>query len=200
MNYTGPKVRRSRRVGVALTPKAQKVMDRKPQGPGQDPRGRRRQKISDYGRQLTEKQKLRFQYNVAERQMRRYIAEANRKAGNTADNLMQLLESRLDSVVLRSGFAPTIYAARQLVTHGHFQIGGRRVNIPSYQVRPGEAIEVKEKSRQMPLIRKSLSDVRVPPYIQVDRDNLRASLLAYPGRTEIPVICEVPLVIEFYSR
>lgn len=145
MKYTGPKVKLSRKLGFSLTPKARKYMDRKPYPPGQHGPIKRRAKLSDYGRQLLEKQRLRLQYNVHERQMRNYFREASRLAGNTGDNLIQLLESRLDALVYRAGFAPTIYAARQYVRHGHIEVNGKKVDIPSYRVKPNDVIQVREK-------------------------------------------------------
>ncbi len=201
MRYTGPKVKLSRKLGIALTPKAQKYMERKPYPPGQHGPEKRRAKLSDYGRQLLEKQRLRFQYAIHERQLRRYYEESSRMAGNTADNLIQLLERRLDTLVLRAGFARTIYAARQYVRHGHIEVNGKKVDIPSYRVNVGDVIRVREKSRRIPDIQESLRQlVQPPPYVEVSKADFSARLLYIPPREEIPVICEVPMVVEFYSR
>jgi|FaiFalFF_MnMetaG_3_1042247.scaffolds.fasta_scaffold00189_11 small subunit ribosomal protein S4 len=201
MKYTGPKVKLSRKLGIALTPKAQKYMERKPYPPGQHGPEKRRAKLSDYGRQLLEKQRLRFQYNVHERQLRRYYEEASRMPGNTADNLIQLLERRLDALVLRAGFARTIYAARQYVRHGHIEVNGRKVDIPSYRVNVNDVISVREKSRRIPDIQEAVRNAgQAPPYLEVSKADFSARLLYIPPREEIPVICEVPMVVEFYSR
>ncbi|MDW8225656.1 MAG: 30S ribosomal protein S4 [Bacteroidota bacterium] len=201
MRYAGPKVRLSRKLGIALTPKAQKYMERKPYPPGQHGPEKRRAKLSDYGRQLLEKQRLRFQYSVHERQLRRYLEEASRMSGNTADNLIQLLERRLDSVVLRAGFARTLYAARQYVRHGHIEVNGKRVDIASYRVNVGDVVRVREGSRRIVDIQEALRQAgQAPPYLEVSKADFSARLLYVPPREEILVICEVPMVVEFYSR
>jgi small subunit ribosomal protein S4 len=203
MKFTGPKVRLSRHLGVALTPRAAKVMERKPYKPGQHGPNVRlsRKKPSDYSLQMLEKQKLRAQYNIHERQLQNYFAKASKAKGNSADNLMQLLESRLDALTLRAGFATTIYAARQFVNHGHVLVNNLAVNIPSYQVKPGDTISIAPKSRALKPITAALANaVAGRPYLSVDKDALKATYLALPARADIPVICEVPRVIEFYSR
>jgi small subunit ribosomal protein S4 len=200
MNYTGPKVRRARRVGIPLTPKASKIMERKHGGPG-EPRVRsRRRQMSDYGRQLLEKQRLRYQYNIAEKQLRNTFMKAMGKHGNTGDILIRMLETRLDACVLRSGFARTIYAARQYVTHGHFEVNGSRVKSPGYQLKPGDTLQVREKSRKMACFRESLSQAVPPVYLEVSKDELKTRLLSLPKREEIPVECDIGQVVEFYSR
>jgi small subunit ribosomal protein S4 len=200
MNYTGPKVRRSRRIGVALTPKAARVMRRKPAPPGEPARGRGRRNLSNYGRQLLEKQRLRFYYNISERQMRNSFARAAVKRGNTGENLIQLLESRLDALLLRAGLAPTIYAARQAVSHGHVEVNGGKVKSPSYRMVPGDSLRVREKSRSLALFRQALSGTNAPSYLRVDPDALSATLAALPERGQVPVVSDLSLVIEFYSR
>ena len=202
MDLHGPKVKISRALGIAITPKAARIMNRKPQPPGQaaTSRGRRR-KISDYKLQLLEKQKLRAQYNISERQLVNYYAQAQKGLGNTGEELVSILECRLDALVARAGFAPTIYAARQFVNHGHFTVNGKKVDIPSYRVKPGDVIAVKQKSRRMPaFIEASESGSSMVTYINFDRENLTAKLLRVPERSEVPVICEVQTVVEFYSR
>ena len=149
VNFTGPKVKKSRALGVALTPKAQKYMKNRPYPPGQHGQ-RRRRRPSDYGVQLLEKQRLRFQYNVSESQLRKAYKQATRMPGSTGDNLVQLLETRMDCLVLRAGLAPTIYAARQYVTHGHFRLNGKKATIPSQRLKVGDVITVREKSQQEP--------------------------------------------------
>lgn len=202
MKYTGPKVRLSRRLGIPLTPKAARIMERKPHPPGQHGPSQqyRRGRMSDYKRQLLEKQRLRAQYNISERQMRNYFRKAERAVGNTANRLIQLLETRLDAVVNRGGLAPTIYAARQFVSHGHIMVNGRRVNIASYQVKVGDVVSVKNKSRQIPAIVDAVESASPPPYLEFSPDDMSVKLLYLPDREEVPVIGEVHLVIEFYSR
>jgi small subunit ribosomal protein S4 len=203
MDLHGPKVKISRALGIAITPKAARIMNRKPQPPGSaaaSARGRRR-KLSDYKLQLMEKQKLRAQYNISERQLVNYYARAQKGTGNTGEALVSILERRLDAVVLRSGFAPTIYAARQFVNHGHFTVNGKKVDIPSYQVKPGDLIAVKQKSRRMPaFIEASESGSSMVTYLTFDRQNLTAKFLRVPERSEVPVLCEVQTIVEYYSR
>lgn len=199
MNYTGPKVKLSRRVGIPLTRRASKSMERKPGAPGMH-RARFGRKISDYGRQLLEKQRLRYQYNVSERQLRNYYLKASSQRGNTAKHLIEMLETRLDSLVLRSGIAPTIHAARQLVGHGHIRVDGKRIDIPSYAVQPGEVITVKEKTRSNDMIKASLQSVEDMPYLNVDRENIKVTLTRLPEIEEVPVVCELSVVVEFYSK
>ena len=141
-------VRHSRALGIALTPKAEKYMERRPYGPGQHGRARRKQD-SDYAVRLKEKQRLRAQYNIREAQMRRYFEEAKRTAGLTGENLVELLEMRLDALVLRAGFARTIQQARQLVVHRHIMVDGKRVDVPSFRVKEGQMIHVHERSEKM---------------------------------------------------
>jgi small subunit ribosomal protein S4 len=202
MDLHGPKVKISRALGIAITPKAARIMQRKPQPPGSAAGGRgRRRKISDYKTQLLEKQRLRAQYNISERQLVNYYAEAQRGTGNTGEELVAILESRLDALVLRAGFAPTIYAARQVVNHGHLTVNGRRADIPSYRIKPGDVFAVKAKSRRMPLfVEASESGSSTVNYLAVDRANLSARLIHRPIRSDIPVICEVQTIVEFYSR
>lgn len=198
MKYTGPKVKLSRRVGIPLTRKASKWMDRKPGAPGMH-RSRFSRKVSDYGRQLLEKQRLCFQYNVTDRKLHNYYIKASAKHGNTGDNLLHMLESRLDALTLRAGFAPTIYAARQLVSHGHLQVNGKSVNIPSFLVRPGSTIAIRAKSKN-DAIKGSVQNVETVPYLSVDKDQLSAMYTRLPEPKEIPVVCEVAVVVEFYAK
>lgn len=203
MKYTGPKVKLSRAAGVPLTPKALKYMERKPYRPGQHGPNQRfgRSTPSDFKRQLMEKQKLRLQYNIHERQLLNYYKKAIRQPGNTGDNLLRLLESRLDALVLRGGLARSIYAARQYVSHKHITVNGQRVNIPSYQVQPGDVISVREKSRKVPVFTEALeSAAAAPDYLEVTPDSFSIKFVRLPEADEIPIICEVPLVVEFYSR
>lgn len=198
--YTGPKVRLSRKLGFALTPKARKYMERKPHPPGTHGRTKRKGKMSDYGKQLLEKQRLRLQYAIHERQMGTYYKKATRKVGNTGEILVQLLESRLDAIVYRAGFARSMYAARQYVTHGHVFVNGKKVNVPSYSVRVNDVIEIKESSRKLEVFQEAIRASAAPPYLEVNKSTFQAKYLYLPPREEVPIVCEVPLVIEYYSR
>lgn len=200
MNYTGPKVKISRKLGLELTPKARKYTSRRPYPPGQHGQSKRRMKQSDFGKQLLEKQRLRLQYNVSEKQMTNYYKQASQMTGNTADLLVQLLESRLDSVVYRAGFSRSIYAARQLVNHGHVLVNGKRVGIPSYNVKVNDLITLKEKMRKNEDIQDTIRSVAPPPYVEVSKADFSAKYLYIPEREEIPAVCEVSLVVEYYSR
>lgn len=202
MKFIGPKVKLSRKLGIALTPKATKYMEKRPYPPGQH--GVSKKSIipkSEYGKQLLEKQRLRFQYNVSEKQMRNYYLKAARKKGITGELLVQSLELRLDSIVLRAGFARTIYASRQYVNHGHILVNGKRVDIPSYRVKVGDVISVKESSQKLAPIVEAMASV-LPPVSYVERDwiNMSATVAYLPNRSEIPVICEIDKIVEFYSR
>ena len=197
--YTGPQVKLSRREGVALTDKCQKYLDRRPYPPGEHGRGRIRQ--SEYLLQLREKQKTRRFYGVLEKQFRRYYEKASRQPGITGENLLRMLEQRLDNVVYRLGFAATRRQARQLVGHGHFRVNGRKVNIPSYQVRPDDVITVKPGSNAEPIIRSATELVAsVAPWLQADYDALNGKVLKVPERTEIDTPVSEQLIVEYYSK
>ncbi len=200
MNYNGPKVKISRKLSINLSAKAAKVAQKKSYPPGQHGNSRRRMKQSDYGRQLLEKQRLRLQYNISEKQMRNYYKKATKLTGNTGELLVQLLESRLDALVYRSGLATTIWAARQYVNHGHIKVNGRRVNIPSYNVKINDVISVKEKSQKLDCFQDAIRNSACPAYLEVSKADFTAKYLYKPEREEVPIECEVPLVIEFYSR
>ncbi|MEV0201693.1 30S ribosomal protein S4 [Nonomuraea sp. NPDC050691] len=204
MRYTGPKVRLSRRAGVPLTRKAIRYFEQRPYPPGEHGRKTNRRTTGDYGLRLLEKQKLRWYYDVSERQLRRYWDLAVRKPGASGAELVTLLESRLASLVLRSGLAPSIYAARQYVTHGHIAVDGRKVDIPSYLVKPGQVVSVRERSRRMqPFVAAAEgvhADERIAPYLSVDHAELRFTLTDRPQREHIAVPVDEQLVVEFYSR
>lgn len=200
MNYTGPKVKLSRKLGINLTPKAGKIAGRKPYAPGQHGPNKRKSKQSDYGKQLLEKQRLRLQYNISESHMRKYYRKATSLTGNTGDIMQTIMEQRLDALVFRAGFARSIYAARQYVTHGHILVNGKRVNIPSYQVQVNDEIEVKEKSRKLDCFQEAIRTSGAPPYLEVSKADFKARLAYEPVPEEIPIQCEVSLVVEFYSR
>lgn len=204
--YTGPNCRFCRREGAKLFLKGERCnlekcsFERRSYAPGQHGQGRRR-KESEYSVQLRAKQKLARIYGVREGQFRSYYGEATRIPGVSGENLLRLLESRLDSLVYRLGFAPSRKAARQLVRHNHFTVNGRRVNIPSFLANPGDRIEVVEKSRQLDVIQESLRRAReMVPWLTVDKINLVGSVLERPRREDIPTTADEQLVIEFYSR
>lgn len=204
-NRTRKQVRLSRALGVALTPKAQRYLDKRPYGPGEHGRARRRNE-SDYAVRLKEKQRLRAQYNIRESQMRRAFSEARRLPGMTGENLVALLESRLDALVLRSGFARSMPQARQTVVHRHVLVDGKIVDRPSYRVRPGQVIQIKPTSQAKdPFIVAAAGSHRdvlpdVPEYLDVNLEQLQATYKRLPAREEVPVICDVQMVVEYYSR
>ncbi|MBB4915494.1 30S ribosomal protein S4 [Streptosporangium saharense] len=204
MRYTGPKVRLSRRAGVPLTRKAVRYFEERPYPPGEHGRKTNRRQTGDYGLRLMEKQKLRWYYDVSERQMRRYWDMALRSTGRSGAELVVLLESRLASLVLRAGIAPSIYAARQYIAHGHITVDGRKVDIPSYLVKPGQVIAVRPKSRTMqPFVAASegiYADDRVAAYLDVNHADLRFTLVARPLREQVAIPVDEQLVVEFYSR
>jgi small subunit ribosomal protein S4 len=204
-SYHGPKARTQRRFGEVLTPRAkyQKILEKRPYPPGDH--GKEKQyrsgRRSDYGLQLSEKQKLSFIYNIRESQLRRYFMRARQMPGATGENLLSLLERRLDNLVYRAGFAPTIWAARQFVTHGHIMVDGQRVNLPSFQVKPGMNISVVEKLRKNEHVLNAMEGVAYNlPYLTVDRNAFSARLNNVPERADIPVPIAEQLVVEFYTR
>jgi len=200
MSYRGPKAKKSRRLGVAITPKSQKYLETRGFPPGQHGKGRRPSKLSDYGRQLMEKQRIRFQYNMSEKQLRRAYDNASRSQDPTPDVLIQSLETRLDTVVLRAGFARSIFAARQYVNHGHFTVNGKKVDVPSYQVQVGDEVKVKEKSKDLDCFKNALAMAEKVPYVTTNEADLSCRLGKIPEREEIPVVGDVATVVEFYSR
>jgi small subunit ribosomal protein S4 len=202
MNQPRPKARLSRALGIPLTRKCTKYFERRPYPPGVH--GRNRRKVSDYQVRLLEKQRLRHQYNISEAQLRRAFDEAVRVSGKTGDNLINLLERRLDAIVLRSGLARSIYQARQLVGHGHIAVDGAKVDRPSYRLRPGQVVAVREGSRDKTPFQIAAAgahaDGPTPPYLSVQLSELRTTLVREPQRTEVPVHCDGQLVVEYYSR
>jgi small subunit ribosomal protein S4 len=202
VNNSRPKARLSRALGIPLTPKTVKYFERRPFPPGVHGRGRR--KASDYQVRLLEKQRLRHQYNISEKQMRRAYDDAHRGEGKTGETMVTLLERRLDATVHRAGLARTIYQARQLVAHGHFLVDGHKVDRPSYRLVPGQVIEVRERSRQKPpfVIAAGGAHLDGPtaPYLSTALEELRTTMVREPQRSEIPVLCDEQLVVEFYAR
>ncbi|MGC3021062.1 30S ribosomal protein S4 [Brevibacterium sp. FAM 24630] len=195
----------SRALGLALTPKAEKYFERRPYPPGEHGRARRRND-SDYSVRLKEKQRLRAQYGIREAQMLKTYKEAARLPGLTGETMVELLEMRLDALVLRSGFARTMAQARQFVVHRHITVDGQRVDRPSFRVKEGQTIQVHERSASMDPFQVAAAgghkDVlpAVPGYLNVNLEGLQATLLRTPKREEVPVTCDVQLVVEFYSR
>ena len=202
MNNSRPKARLSRALGIPLTRKCVKYFERRPFPPGVHGRGRR--KASDYQVRLLEKQRLRHQYNISEAQMRKAYDDAHRGEGKTGETMVTLLERRLDATVLRAGLARSIYQARQHVAHGHFTVDGKKVDRPSYRLKPGQVIEVRESSRQKTPFQIAATGAHVdgpsPPYLSTVLDELRTTVIREPRRSEIPVLCDEQLVVEFYAR
>jgi small subunit ribosomal protein S4 len=193
-----------RRLGENIWGRPKSPVNRREYGPGQHGQ-RRKGKLSDFGLQLRAKQKLKGYYgDISEKQFRGIYAEASRRKGDTPDTLIGLLESRLDAVVYRAKFVPTIFAARQFVNHGHVKVNGKRVNIGSFRCKPGDVIEVREKSKQLVSVLESvgLAERDVPDYIEADHNKMTAKFARVPSLSEVPyaVQMEPNLVVEFYSR
>jgi small subunit ribosomal protein S4 len=202
--YRGPIVKICRREGVNLveTPKAQRYMEKHPYPPGQHGQ-RRRRRISDYGVRLREKQKLRFYYNMSEKQFANLFDEASKAEGATGAVFLQLLESRLDNVIFRLGIAHTRRQARQFVAHGHIRVNGKRVDIPSYRVNPGDEIDVAPKSRSNEFIKANIEERKrgkTLPWLEFDAENLKGRFKNRPAREDIVVPVNELQVIEYYSR
>ena len=198
------KYKLDRRMGQNIWGRPKSPVNRREYGPGQHGQ-RRKGKLSDYGVQLRAKQKLKGYYgNISEKQFRGIYDEAIRMKGDSGANMIGLLERRLDSIIYRAKFVPTVFAARQFVNHGHIKVNGRRVNISSFKVKPGDVVEVKESSRQLPLVIEAthLSERDVPDYIETDHGKMTAKLTRVPQVTEVPypVQMEPHLVVEYYSR
>lgn len=198
--YTGPRHRACRRARTPLCQSKRCPVDRRPYPPGEHGRGRIRE--SDYLVQLREKQKLRAMYGVLERQFRKYYREAARRPGITGENILQMLEQRLDNVVWRSGFAATRPQARQLVNHGHFLVNGAKVDIPSYQVQPGDVINLKDRSKDLIAIQHSVDTQGrpVPDWMTVDTGERRITISDHPRRDQIDTDINEQLIVELYSK
>src|ERR1700757_1126464 len=200
--YTGPKTKVSRRYGVPLFGPT-KSLERKNYPPGMHgPKGSRR-KQSDYATALAEKQKLRYQYGLMERQFRRYFETALRKRGVTGETLLQMLESRLDNIVYRLGFANSRGSARQLVAHGHVTVNNRKVNVASYTLKAGDTVAIKDKPGSRRLVTRNLELTQiqpVPDWLVVDKDQFQGKVMRIPSREEIAPIVNEQLVVELYSR
>ncbi|MCC8020935.1 MAG: 30S ribosomal protein S4 [Akkermansiaceae bacterium] len=200
--YTGPRAKISRRFGVDLFGNS-KSFNRRPFPPGQHGVRAGRRKKSEYGVMLAEKQKLRFQYGILEKQFRKYYAEASRRRGVTGEILLQLLELRLDNVVYRLGYANTRAAARQMVSHGHVHVNGHKVDIPSYACKPGDTVAIASKSGSQSLARHFAELVQgavVPDWLEGNADTLSGKVSRIPTKEEIAPIVNEQLIVEFYSR
>jgi len=198
--YLKAKDKLSRRYGELLSGMPMFEVAKRPYKSGQH--GQRRAKVSEFGVLLKEKQKLRFSYgNILERQFRRYYGKAVRKKGPTGEILLQLLETRLDNLVYRLGFAPTVMAARQLVNHGHILVNGFKVDIASYPVQAGDTITVHTKARNMPLVQEAMKNwIDTLPYIKREKDSFEGQLVSVPSRDLIPISVNERMIVEFYSR
>ena len=198
-------VRLSRALGIALTPKAQRIFEKRPYAPGEHGRTLRRTE-SDYSVRLREKQRLRAQYGVSEKQLRAVYDRSTRTAGQTGYAMLRELETRLDALVLRAGFARTTAQARQFVVHGHILVDGNKVDRPSYRVKPGQTIQVRAKSQTMEPFVQAAEGVHrdvlpaVPGYLDVNLPSLKATLTRIPEPEEIPVQVNIQYVVEYYSR
>ena len=201
---TAAKYKIDRRMGENIWGRAKSPVNKREYGPGQHGQ-RRKSKVSDFGLQLKAKQKLKGYYgNITEKQFSRTYDEASRRKGNTSEILIALLESRLDAVVYRAKFVPTIFASRQFINHGHVTVNGKRVNIASYRVKEGDVIAVRERSRQLAIVLEAvgLAERDVPDYLDVDHHKMTATFVRTPalGDVPYPVVMEPNLVVEFYSR
>ena len=202
--YTGPKARVSRRLGTNIwgTKGETIALDKRPYPPGEHGRTRRRGNVSEYLLQLQEKQKARFTYGLTERQFRNLFAEASRRQGVTGENMLRYLELRLDNLVYRAGWAATRPQARQLVNHGHVDVNGRRVNIPSYRLRKGDAVSLRPKTREMVMVQWNLDvlDRQAPGWVEMTNDGFGATVRELPVREQIDVPIREQLIVELYSK
>ncbi len=203
--YRGPVGKVSRRLGIGLSEKGQRILSRRPFPPGQHGPSARRRQVSDYGLQLLEKQKARYMYGVQERQFRRLFAQASRRSGVTGEYLLSLLERRLDNVVYRLGLASTRAQARQIVSHGHITVNGRKTNVPSYTVRVGETIGLRPQSRSRTYFRNlvdggELGRSRPPEWLRLDANEIVGEVIALPRREDAEPGINEQLIVEFYSR
>lgn len=195
----------SRRLGIGLTTKGQRILERRPYGPGQHGPNARRPKPSEYSRQLLEKQKLRYLYGLREKQFKGIFARARAMEGTTGDNLINLLERRLDNVVYRAGFASTRAQARQLVAHGHFTVDGRKTDIPSYRLRPGQVVSIREESRGATYFKNlnesgQLNIERGLEWLNIDASVPSITVSAQPSRESGEQAVDLQAIIEFYNR
>lgn len=199
---TGPRVKIMRALGVDLPGLSRKSIEARPTPPGQHGSKGSRKRRSDYGIKLIEKQKIRFNYGLTETQMRRLIVDARKGKAPTGESLVQLLERRFDNVVFRAGFAPTVIAARQLVTHGHFLLNGQRANIPSMRLKVGDEIAIRSKSKQIPIVAESIKEPSLtrPEWLLWDEQQSLARIAHYPSVEDVPFVVDLQLVVEFYAN
>jgi small subunit ribosomal protein S4 len=198
------KYKLDRRMGESVWGRPKSPVNKRSYGPGQHGQ-RRAKKLSDYGTQLQAKQKLKGYYgNITERQFRKYYTEASRRQGDTGENMIGLLERRLDAVVYRAKFAPTPFSARQIVSHGHVKVNGRRVTISSYQVKEGDTVELTAKAKEMALVLESTKSAErdVPDYVEANHDKMSAKFVRSPKLADVPYAAQMQphLIVEFYSR
>ncbi len=203
--FSGPKGKLVRRFGVNIfeNPKYDRLLERKNHPPGQHGEKQQRRKVSEYGLQLIEKQKLKYSYGLLEKQFRNTFKRAARKQGVTGDNLLQLLETRLDNAVFRAGLATTRMQARQLINHGHLRVNGRRVNIPSYQLKRGDVISVNGRDSSRSLVASHMEQSPVfqrPDWLSTDAENLTVNVLHLPGGEGIQANIDAQLIVELYSK
>jgi small subunit ribosomal protein S4 len=199
--YSGPRLRIVRRLGVALPGLSRKSTQKRPYPPGQGAQNRR-QKFSEFKKKLYEKQKLRYNYGIGERQLRKLLVMAKNSREPTGLVLLRLLEQRLDNVVFRLGFAPTVPAARQLVAHGHIEVNGGKVDVASYRVQIGDEIAVREKSKKLDRITASLEApaLRLPSYLTIEAGDMKGTLATLPIRDDVPIQVDEQLVVEYYAQ
>ena len=201
MRYTGPKVKKARRLGMAFTAKDARILAKRPTPPGQHGQGRSR--VSEYGMQLREKQKAKINYGVTEKQFLRYFDKALSRPGVTGDYLLELLELRLDNIVFRLGFAETRAQARQLVNHGFFQVNGKKVDIPSYATKPGDVVAVRENkktSKYMQAQKEKLKSAQVQEWVELKASDMSGKVLSVPNPEQIGNVINTQLIVEHYSR
>lgn len=201
MRYTGPKVKKARRFGIALTAKDAKILQKRNYGPGQH--GQNRSRVSEYGTQLLEKQKAKWTYGILERQFRNYFEEASKQKGVTGDSLLQFLEMRLDNVVYRLAFGETRAQARQIVSHGFITVNNKSVNIASYRTKVGDVVAIKEnkrKSKYVEALRQKLKNAKVQEWVQVNPEQLSGKVLSVPSIEQIDNRINTQLIVELYSR
>lgn len=197
--YTGPAYKKSRRIGISALETGKELV-KKPYGPGQHGNGRKG-KLSNYGVQLVEKQKLRFTYGISEKQLRKIFEKAGKLKGIHGENMFKLLESRLDNIVYRMGIASTRRAARQFVNHGHVAVNGVKVDIPSFQVKPGDVVSVRENSKEHKAMKETLENItRNVDYVSFDKNKLEGTYIRYPERNELTSYINESLVVEFYNK
>ena len=197
--YTGPAYKKSRRIGISALETGKELV-KKPYGPGQHGNGRKG-KLSNYGVQLVEKQKLRFTYGISEKQLRKIFEKAGKLKGIHGENMFKLLESRLDNIVYRMGIASTRRAARQFVNHGHVAVNGVKVDIPSFQVKPGDVVSVRENSKEHKAMKETLENItRNVDYVSFYKNKLEVTYIRYPERNELTSDINESLVVEFYNK